>query len=401
MPDALSPVPGSGRPSALAGVRILDLASVGPAARASSILADYGADIIKVAPVPRDAARQVVPHHYAYSGQRRTRRVQIDLKSDAGREALLSLVDGADVVIESFRPGVLDRLGLGFDTLAVRRPQIILCSTSGYGQRGQRAPEVGHDLDYQAVAGALAASERAGADAGKPGLPGATFADSAGGGMHAVIAILAALLRRQATGVGEHLDVSITDGVLNLTSLLLDEYLATGAVPDPGHDVLSGRYACYGTYQCEDARWVAVGAIEAKFFANVCQVLGCDEWAAAQYDDDAQPKIRAALTSAFASRTREEWLAVFDGVDACVAPVNSIDEVAADPQLTLRGLIVEAEHPTEGRFRQLGPVLAGQDRIDGMIAIPDVTVTDTDAVFTEAGVPAERIATLRAEGVIA
>lgn len=389
----------TGRPSALAGVRVLDLASVGPAARASSILADYGADIVKVAPVPRDAARQVVPVHYAYSGQRRTRRVQIDLKADAGRNLLGELVAKADVVIESFRPGVLERLGLGYDALAGLNPAIILCSTSGYGQDGPRATQVGHDIDYQAVAGAMACAERGVSD--KPGLPGATFADSAGGGMHAVIAILAALLRRGATGVGEHLDVSITDGVANLTSLMIDEYLATGAEPEPGHDILSGRYACYATYQCEDAEWVAVGAIEAKFYANLCHTLGCDEWVDHQLDDAAQPKVRAAFAQAFASRTRTEWLAVFDGVDACVAPVNTIAQAAQDPQFTLRNKIVQADHPTAGRFRQLGPMLAGMDPIDGVITLPDVTVTDTDAVFAEAGIDPERIASLRSDGVIA
>ncbi len=387
------------RPSALAGVRILDLASVGPAARASSILADYGADIVKVAPVPRDAARQVVPHHHAYSGQRRTRRVQIDLKADAGRDVFLDLVDSADVVIESFRPGVLERLDLGWDTLSARRPGIILCSTSGHGQTGPRAHDAGHDIDYQALAGGLAASERAPGD--KPGLPGATFADSAGGGMHAVIAIMAALLRRHTTGTGEHLDVSITDGVLNLTSLMIDEHLATGAVPGPGHDVLSGRYACYGTYRCEDGRWVAVGAIETKFFAELCRVLGCPDRAADQYDDGAQPELRVAIAEAFATRTRTEWLAVFDGVDACVAPVYTIDEVTHDHQLVDRGVVVEAHHPVHGRFRQLGPVLAGQDPIVGVVDVPDVTVTDTDTVFGEAGIDPTRTSELRAAGVIA
>lgn len=394
MPDPTSP-----RPSALAGVRVLDLASVGPAARASSILADYGADIVKVAPVPRDAARQVVPNHYAYSAQRRTRRVQINLKADAGREVFLDLVDSADVIIESFRPGVLAKLGLGYDSLAARHPGIILCSTSGYGQTGPRASHAGHDIDYQALGGALATAERAPGD--KPGLPGATFADSAGGGMHAVIAILAALLRRHATGTGEHLDVSITDGVLNLTSLMVDEHLATGAVPEPGHDVLSGRYACYGTYRCGDGRWVAIGAIEAKFFADLCVVLGCADSAADQYDDDAQPRLRATLTAAFASRDRDDWLAAFDGVDACVAPVQGIDEVVTDPHQRARGVIVQAVHPVHGTFDQLAPMLAGQDPITGTIPVPDVTVTDTDAVFAEAGVPAERIAALRTEGVIA
>lgn len=389
----------SERPSALTGVRVLDLASVGPAARASSILADYGADLIKVAPVPRDAARQIVPHHHAYSGQRRTRRVQIDLKAPTGRAVFLRLVESTDVIIESFRPGVLTRLALDHETLARHNAGIIVCSTSGYGQTGPRATEAGHDIDYQALGGALATSERTVGD--KPGLPGATFADSAGGGMHAAIAILAALQRRRLTGRGEHLDVSITEGVLNLTALMIDEHLATGAVPGPGHDVLSGRYACYGTYQCADGRWVAVGAIEAKFFAELCRVLGLAEWADRQLDDDAQAAMRAAIQAAFATRGRDEWLAAFDGVDACVAPVYSIDEVVADPQHVDRGVVVEAEHPVHGRFRQLGPVLAGMDPVTEPVPIPDVTRTDTDAVFAEAGIPADRIADLRVEGVIA
>lgn len=380
-------------------MRVLDLASVGPAARASAILADYGADIVKIAPVPRDVQRQVVPAFHAYSGQRRTRRIQLDLKADKGRETFLGLATTADVVIESFRPGVLDRLGLGFGTLSATRPEIILCSTSGYGQTGPRAATAGHDIDYQAVAGALWNAERAPGD--KPGLPGATFADSAGGGMHAVIAILAALLRRQTTGHGEHLDVSIADGVLNLTSLMVDEHLATGAEPGPGHDILSGRYACYSTYQCADGAWVAVGAIEHAFFTNLCRGLGCDQWVDHQLDDDAQPKIRAAFTVAFASRARSEWLDQLGDADTCVAPVNTIAEVVADPQTVARGLVVVAEHPTHGRFRQLGPLLAGMDPAPAVTQVPDVTRTDTDAVLADAGLAADTIAELRAAGVVA
>lgn len=389
----------SAPPSALAGVRVLDLASVGPAARASAILADYGADVVKVAPVPGDTAKQVVPAYHAYSGQRRTRRIQIDLKAPQGRATFLGLIGSADVVIESFRPGVLDRLGLGYDVLAAARAEIILCSTSGYGQSGPRATTAGHDLDYQAVAGALWNAERASDD--KPGLPGATFADSAGGGMHAVIAILAALLRRQATGHGEHLDVSITDGVLNLTALIVDEHLATGAEPGPSHDILSGRYACYGTYQCGDGAWVAVGAIEHAFFAHLCRGLGCDEWIDHQLEDDAQPKIRAAITAAFASRPRSEWLDRLGSSDTCVAPVNAITEVVSDPQLVARGVVVEAEHPVHGRFRQLGPLLAGMDPAPEVTPVPDVTVTDTDAVLAEIGLTQEDIDGLRSSGVVA
>ncbi len=386
-------------PSALTGVRVLDLASVGPAARASAILADYGADVVKVGPVPRDASRHIVPAHHAYSGQRRTRRVRIDLKADEGRAAFLDLVGEADVVIESFRPGVLARLGLGYATLSDRAPRIIVCSTSGYGQTGPRAQVAGHDLNYQALAGALWSAERAGTD--KPGLPGATFADSAGGGLHAVIAILAALLRRQITGVGEHLDVSIAEGVLHLTSLAVDEHLATGAEPGPGHDILSGRYACYATYQCADGGWIAVGAIEPVFYANLCRGLGCAEWIDRQLDDTAQPAIRAAFTAAFASRPRHEWLAELEHADTCVAPVNDFAAVVADPQFVARGVVVEADHPVHGRFRQLGPLLAGMDPAPVVTPVPDLAVTDTDAVLAEAGCAAGTIADLRAAGVVA
>lgn len=387
------------QPSALAGVRVLDLASVGPAARASSILADYGADVVKVGPVPRDAAKQITPSHYAYSGQRRTRRIQIDLKSPLGRDAFLSLVRHSDVVLESYRPGVMTRLGIGFDTLRQENPQIILCSTSGFGQDGPRASEAGHDIDYQAITGALSCAEPA---AGiKPGLPGATFADSAGGGMHAAIAILAALKRRHATHAGEHLDVSIADGMLNLMSLAIDEYLATDVEPHPGHGMLTGRYACYGTYQCADGQWLAVGAIEAKFFANLCTALGHRELIDSQLDDTAQPTIRVAFTSTFATRTRAEWLDVFASIDACVAPVLQIADVVHDPQFIARQAVVLAEHPTHGRFKQLAPTLAGMDPIVGVIGVPDASVTDTDDVFAQVGVDEHRVAHLRAQGVIA
>ena len=384
---------------ALAGITVLDLASVGPAVRASATLADYGAQIIKIAPVPRDAGVQITPPHYAYSGQRGTKRVQLNVKDPAGRDAFLTLAASADVVIESFRPGVVTRLGIDHAAVQAVNSSIIYCSTSGYGQDGPFAQWAGHDINYQAVAGVLDCAERAPGD--KPALPGATIADSAGGGMHAAMAILAALVRRGATGEGAYLDVSLVEGVLSLMALNIDEYLATDVVPGPGHNILTGRYACYDTYRCADDDWVAVGAIEPAFYRNLCRLLGCQEWADFQLDDDAQDAIRDAFRAAFASKSRLDWLHILAGADTCVSPVWRVPDLVNDPQLVARGVFTDAQHPVAGTFRQLGPLLAGMDKTPQVRNVPDVTVTDTDELLAAAGMDASEIASLRTKGVVA
>jgi alpha-methylacyl-CoA racemase len=383
----------------LSGVTVLDLSSVGPAARCTRLLADYGARVVKVGPVPSADAAPIEPSYFAYSGHRGMGKVLIDLKDDEGREAFLALAGAADVVVESFRPGVVGRLGIGYDAVRARNPRIIYCSTSGYGQDGPRAGAAGHDIDYLAVGGFLAMSSP-GAD-GTPPLPGATIADAAAGGMQAALAITAALAGRASSGEGAYLDVSVADGVLWLMSLPVDEHLALGSDPRPGHDVLSGRFACYGTYRAADGKYVAVGAIEHKFFANLCRALGCDEFTPLQMDDDAQPAIRAAFAAAFATRTRDEWVEVLGDADTCVAPVLQVAEVPGDPQFAARSVVVPASHPTHGTFDQLAPLLAGMDRPLGPIALPDPGSTDTEHLLKEAGVDGETIARLLARQVVA
>src|SRR4051794_32596091 len=211
----------------LDGITVLDLASVGPAARASRWLADYGASVVKVG--PKDPALQIEPPFHAYSAHRGMAREYFDLKDPAGLAAFLDRATTADVLIESFRPGVVAKLGIGYEDVKARNAGIVYCSTSGYGQTGPRSQWAGHDLNYLAMTGFLASTQRRG-DGGPP-IPGATVADSAGGGMQAVIAILAALARRSATGEGAFLDVSVADGVLALMALHVDEYLATGETP--------------------------------------------------------------------------------------------------------------------------------------------------------------------------
>jgi alpha-methylacyl-CoA racemase len=383
----------------LCGVTVLDLSTVGPAARCTRLLADYGARVVKVGPVPSADASPIEPQFFAYSGHRGMRRVLLDLKDADGKEAFLALAAAADVVVESFRPGVVDRLGIGYDTVSARNPGIVYCATSGYGQDGPHAQWAGHDIDYLAVGGYLAMSTP-GPD-GAPPLPGATVADAAAGGMHAALAITAALAGRATTGRGAYLDVSVAEGVLWLMSLSIDEDLALGTDPQPGHDILSGRYACYATYGTADDKWIAVGAIEAKFFANLCQALGCPELIADQLKDDAQPAIRAAFAAAFATRTRDEWVEALSGADTCVAPVLDVSEVAAHPQFAARGAVTSAKHPTEGDVRQLAPLLAGMDRSGLPATLPDMALTDTEHLLKEVGVDGETVARWVARSVVA
>jgi alpha-methylacyl-CoA racemase len=378
---------------------VLDLASVGPAARTSRWLADYGARVVKVGPPPKHSGVQIVPPFYAYSGHRGMERVLLDLKAGAGRDAFLKLAARADVVIESFRPGVMTRLGLGYDDVQAVNPRVVYCSTSGYGQTGPRAQWAGHDINYLAVGGYLDCSGR---DArGGPALPGATVGDAAGGGMQAVVAILAALVRRATTGEGAYLDVSVADGVVALMSLYVDEYFATGEIPGPRHNILTGRYACYDVYRCADGKWLAVGAIEPHFYANLCRALGCERWVGHQTDDAAQDAIRAEFAAAFAAKARDEWVAELGPANTCVSEVASVPEVVHDAHLRERRVFVEAHAPDGRAFEQVGWVFAGMDRGQPGPAVRDATVTDTDALLREAGYSAAEIAALRDEGVAA
>ena len=384
--------------SLLQGLTVLDLASVGPAARATRILADYGMRVIKVAPVVGSGVDAVEPVFHAYGGGRGMQRIRVDLKSTSGRDVIIRLVRKADALIESYRPGVATRLNIGYEQLKVHNPGLIYCSTTGYGQHGPYSQWAGHDIDYLAVGGFLACSGR---DAeGRPAIPGATVADSAGGGMHAAMAIMAALVGRSRTGVGTHLDVSVVDGVLNLMSLYLDQYLATGEETRPGSGLLTGKFACYGVYTAGDGRHLAVGAIEGKFFRNLCRLLGIEQCADDQYDASRQGEIRQAMQTQFLTRTRDEWTEFLADKDTCVAPVLEIAEVAADGHLRSQRAFMTAHHPKLGNFEQLAPNLAGTERDQPTFNLPPPGHLDTDTVLGEAGYSADEIQQLRGSGSV-
>lgn len=339
-------------------ITVLNLASVGPAARAAQWLGDYGARIIQIGSVA--SGRQIEPAFHAYAARRGVQRINLDLKQDAGRGVLYRLSRNADVVLESFRPGVVDKLGIDYATLSEINPRLVYCSTSGYGQTGPYARWAGHDINYLALAGFLDCSGRT-AD-GSPALPGATVADSAGGGMQACLSITAALLQRESSGAGRYLDVAIIDGVLSMMSLYVDQYLAVGKSVSANSDLLTGRYAWYGVYATRDEGFISVGAIEPHFYANLCRLLELDGFLEDQYRDDRQAALRAALAKRFRERERDDWVACLAPFDTCVAPVLTVAEVTSDPHLQARRSFCEVQHAQHGQFRQLAPLWAGMTR---------------------------------------
>ena len=385
-------------PHLLEGITVLNFGTVGPAARAARMLADYGARVVMISPVMKKGALQTRPVYHTYGAGRGFERMRLDLKSEGGVEALMTLAEQADVLIESFRPGVVDRLGVGWEAMRARNPRLVYCSTSGYGQDGPASTWAGHDINYLAMSGFLACTEPRG-DGGPP-IPGATIADSAGGGMHAVLSIMAALVKRSVTGEGTFLDVSAAEGMLALMSLSLDQYLAVGEVAGSRQVLLTGRYAFYDTYEASDGGWLSVGAIEPHFYRNLCERLGLPEYKDAQYDEAKQDEIREAFRVAFKTRTRDEWTAELADADTCVAPVLSIPEVVAHPHWRARGVFMQAEHEERGVFDQVSPVLAGGVRAHPLHRVRTGDETDTERLLVDAGLSAEAVAKLLEQGAV-
>jgi len=373
----------------LEGLTILDLASVGPAARASRILADYGMNVIKVAPVAAKGAKQIDPVFHAYGAGRGMKKIRADLKSEEGREVIYKLAANVDVIMESYRPGVASRLGVGYDDIKKVNPSIVYCSTSGYGQDGPYAQWAGHDINYLAIGGFLACSGRD--SEGRPAIPGATVADSAGGGMHAAMALISALLTRFRNNEGAYLDVAATDGVLSLMSLYLDQYTATGVETRPNEAVLTGAYGWYSVYKTKDGGAVSVGAIEPHFFKNLCRLLELEQYSDCQYDRSIQDEMKAALQKKFLTAERDHWTELLAGENTCVAPVLSIAEVVEDKHLQSRNSFMKAVHPSEGEFSQLAPILAGCERKKAVHQVQAAGLTNTDEVLRAAGFEKEEI----------
>ncbi len=383
----------------LSGIKVLDLSRLLPGPYASLVLADLGAAVDKVEdPDGGDAARRMPPlvgnQSAWFCGLNRNKRsLTLNLKDPQGAAALRRLAAHYDVLIESFRPGVMERLGLSYEALQSHHPKLIYCSISGYGQTGPDRLKAGHDLNYIARAGVLGyGGERGGA----PAMPGVQIADVGGGSLFALVGILAALQERQRTGRGRFVDVSMTEGAL----AFLHMHLAAAALSPSekplarGSEPLNGGYACYGVYPTSDGRYLSIGALEPKFFARVCERLGRPDLLQQAYDAaDGDRAVRAELSRIFSEKPLAHWLTVFEGADACVEPVLEGLEVLDDPQLRARGVILERRDDQRQTFdRYLRTPLSF-----GAIAIrPAPSLGQhSRAIFCEAGFSPQEIEELR------
>jgi crotonobetainyl-CoA:carnitine CoA-transferase CaiB-like acyl-CoA transferase len=386
-------------------MRVLDLSRLLPGGYATQMLADLGADVLKIEePGLGDYARNVPPFVHGV-GQaflavnRNKRSAALNLKHPGGREALLRLVDSADVLVESFRPGVLARLGLAHETLRARNPRLVVCSITGYGQDGPYKDRPGHDLNYIGYAGLLGHLRRPGQP---PVLPGPQLADIAGGGLMAVVGILAALVGRGVTGTGRVVDVSMLDGTLALLPLLGTNVLNGVAEPAPEEFVLGGWLPGYNIYPTADDRYITVGALEPKFWAELCTRLGRSDLIARQFPRDAADRAAtmAELAAIFRTKTRDEWVAELGGTDACVGPVNTLAEAFADPQVRARGVAFPVSYGGEAGQGLRTTTRISDAPVEQRMELPALGQHTAEALAS-AGYSPDEIAQFVAEGAAA
>ena len=342
---------------ALQGIRVLDLSRLLPGPFLTMVLADMGADVVKVEdPRIGDYLRALPPGKAGIAGRflavnRGKRSLTLDLKAPAGREAFLKLVESADVVVESFRPGVMDKLGVAYDTLAARNPKIVVCSISGYGQTGPYVHRAGHDLNYIALSGVLAMG--GGVPDGSPSMPGVQIADLAGGALWGATAILGALVGRQRTGKGAHLDISMCEGSLALLAAELGN-MDCGEKPTRNRETLNGALACYSIYRTADDRFLAVGALEPKFWIALNQALGrTPNVAEIVGKPEQQAKTRAELAAIFATKTAAEWHAQLAPHDCCVEIALEMTELPDHPLHQAREVFFTVDGGPAGPLRQI------------------------------------------------
>ncbi|MFF7652203.1 CaiB/BaiF CoA transferase family protein [Streptomyces sp. NPDC007983] len=320
----------------LAGVRVVELAGIGPGPFAAMLLGDLGADVVRVDRPGRPGGLKIDP---AYDlANRNKRSVLLDLKSERGRDAALGLVERADILIEGYRPGVAERLGLGPDTCLDRNPRLVYGRMTGWGQDGPLAGTAGHDIGYIAITGALGMTGEAD---GPPVAPANLLGDYAGGSLYLVIGVLAALQHARSGGTGQVVDAAIVDGTAHLTAVLHGMMAAGGWRDRRGSNLLDGGSPFYGTYETADGGYMAVGALEPAFYAEFTDLLGIADQAPARGDIDSWDQLRTVIADRFKERTREEWTEVFAGSDACVSPVLSLREAPRHPQLAARDTFVE------------------------------------------------------------
>jgi alpha-methylacyl-CoA racemase len=346
------------RPKPLSHLRVLDLSRLLPGPMATLHLADLGADVIVIKPITQDDP----PDHRKLLFlmlRRNKRELGIDLTRPEGRDLFLRLAKQSDVIVEGFRPGVVDRLGIGYEVVKDVNPRMVYCSISGYGQNGPDRLRAGHDINYLALAGV---AEQIGVSGGPPAIPNLQIGDLLGGSLTAVMGILAGVVDAQARGIGRYVDVSMTDSVLAHSVLALSAMVGSGRTAPRGEDMLSGGLPCYGYYRTLDGRYLAVGALELKFWERLCDALGRPDLKSKHMVNSQEaPRIRGELQAIFSAQSSDHWMRVFGDVDCCVTLVLTLDEAIAREQTGVRQMVVETQCEGIGTFKEFAPPLKMSD----------------------------------------
>lgn len=383
-------------PMALEGIRVLDLSRLAPGPYCSMILGDLGAEVIRIESAdPRARVEGVLgldpeatERYRAYNPQGRNKKsIIIDLTGQEGREVFYRLAGGADVILEEFRPGVVKKLGVDYETIRKINPMIVYCSLTGYGQQGPYSKMPGHDINYIAMAGALSVIRDS---QGRPVTPSNILADMAGGGMHAAAGILAALVARSLHGVGQHVDCAMVDGVISLTHF---------------EPLWEGReffgLPFYDVYQTADGKWISTGNMEPWFWSNLCRAIGREDLVSCQYDPGRREELKDTLAGIFGEKSRDQWFQELKDQNVCVAPVYTVEEASRDPHIISREMFVEVDHPRFGGVKQVGLSLklsATPGRIRSTGPMPG---EHTGTILEELGYSAEEIKSLRDRGTVA
>ena len=388
----------------LASLKVLDFSTLLPGPFASLMLADMGAEVLRIeSPTRMDLLRVLPPHDRGTSAShaylnRNKRSLALDLKQAEALEIVRALVKEYDIVLEQFRPGVMERLGLGYEALRAINPRLIYVSITGYGQTGPYKDRAGHDINYLALAGVASHTGRQ--DSGPLPL-GVQLADVGGGSLHAVVGLLAAVIARQHSGVGQYLDVSMTDCSFSLNAMAAAGYLACGVEPEWENHVLNGG-SFYDYYRTRDGRWMSVGSLEPAFMQQLCATLGRPELATQGLSPQpAQQKaLKQALQVEFEKRSFDELCALFADVDACVEPVLSLSEAVEHPQLKARELVSQVPRGDGSSQAQLACPLKFSDGLPAPRHIGVAVGAHSDEVLAELGLSAQRIEDLRQARII-
>ncbi len=380
------------KPGALSGTTVIDLSRLLPGPYCSMILADHGARVIAI-----EDKRFLADGLFMNIINRNKEHMSLNLKTEQGKEIFFRLIQKADVVMEGFRPGVVDRLGVDYKTVRGVNPRIVYCSITGYGQTGPYRDRVGHDANYLSYAGVL---DLIGEPDRPPSIPGVQIADIAGGGMNAAIGILLALIAREKTGYGQYIDISMTDGMVGFLPAVMFFHQLTGREPKRGDTILSHRYACYNTYETADGRFLSIGAVENRFWQQLCETLDVPQYASLQYDDQRRQEILDFMCTTFKKKTLAEWEMVLGDLDICWGRIQSLAEVLDDPLFREREVVVEIEGRDGKKSKTLGVPVKLSDT-PGAVRTPPVDFGEnTVAILGALGYTSQEIEALAEKQVI-